>query len=216
MIPKFFRRFSVAFLATLVVLPLLLAQPAHSQGASPCPSGQPPGRPPGTPPGPPESPQRPPQGRPSEYTSRSECALRLGQSSASAGEAVTLAGAGYQPGSSVALTLNSKPISLGGAVADGNGAFTKVITVPAEAPAGRHTITAAGVDPAGAQFVLSAAFEVTDAKGAVAGAPASAGGQTLPRTGTSTVLLVALSTLLIAVGAALVVTARRRRAGVTA
>jgi len=218
MASNLFRRLMAAALVAAVALPLVLAAPANAQGASPCPAGQPPGRPPGTPPRAPEGEQRPPEGRPSQYTSRSECALRLNQTSASAGERVTLAGSGYQPGSDVELTLNSNPISLGGAVADGSGAFTQTITVPAAAPVGRHTITAAGVDPAGAQFILSAAFEVTGTRGAAAAAPAAAdtGSDALPRTGTSSVVLLAAAALLIALGTALVITARRRRATVTA
>lgn len=213
------RRAVFALAATLFAVPLFLAAPASAQGASPCPAGQPPGRPPGTPPGPPETDERPPEGRPSQYTSRSECALQLDQSSASAGEQVTLAGSGYRPGSAVELTLNSAPISLGAATTDGSGAFTKVITIPAAAPIGSHTITAAGVNPAGAQFVLSAAFDVTAAGGAgqAAAAPtSSAGDNTLPRTGTSTALLITAAAALIGIGAFLVMTARRRRAHVPA
>jgi LPXTG-motif cell wall-anchored protein len=209
----FTRRITLALLAALLAMPLLLAAPAGAQGASPCPPGQPPGRPPGVPPGPPEQPPGRPEGRPPAYPSRSECQLRLDQSAASRGERVTLAGSGYRGGSDVELTLNSNPISLGNVTTNGSGAFSTSVVIPQSAPIGAHTITASGVDPGGAPFVLSAAFEVT-ASGAAA-AP-SAAGNTLPRTGTSTGLLVGASALLIAVGAALVTTARRRRTPVTA
>ena len=198
------RKFLVALVAVLMAMPLLFAAPASGQAASPCPPGQPPGRPPGVPPGPPGSPPGAPEGRPPQYTSLAECQLRLSQSSASAGERVTLSGAGYGAASAVTLTLNSTPMSLGQATTDSSGAFSRTVTIPAAAEVGSHTITAAGVDPAGVGYVLSAAFEVT------AGAAAPASG-TLPRTGAGTFAMVMVALLLVAAGAALVVAARRRR-----
>lgn len=209
------RRLAAVLFALLMALPLV-ASPV-SAAASPCPPGQPPDRPPGTPPG--QSGNTPvgqPVNRPNKYTTQGECQLQLNQSSASRGEQVRLAGAGYAPNSSVQLTLNSDPMSLGSVTTNGSGAFTHTVTVPAAAPIGSHTITAAGVDPSNNAFVLSAAFEVT-----AAGAPGVAGslGETsgnLPRTGTSTIAMVMASVALMAVGIVLVGTARRRRLQPTA
>lgn len=204
------RKYLVALVAVLMAMPLFFSASASGQAASPCPPGQPPGRPPGVPPGPPGSPPGAPEGRPPQYTSLAECQLRLSQSSASAGERVTLSGAGYGAASAVTLTLtlNSTPMSLGQATTDSSGAFSRTVTIPAAAELGSHTITAAGVDPAGVGYVLSAAFEVS------AGAAAPASG-TLPRTGAGTFAMVMVALLLVAAGAALVVAARRRRSTAT-
>lgn len=124
------------------------------------------------------------------------------------GEKVKLHGCGYRANSNVDFHLNSAPIFLGKTTTNASGAFDAEVTIPANAPVGRHTITATGLAPNGSAKVESVPFTVVAAQ--AAGRPAAAG--TLPRTGTSsTVPLVAGSTALLGLGTVLVIAARRRR-----
>ena len=125
-------------------------------------------------------------------------------SQGSPGDKVKLHGCGYNANSNVDVDLNSAPLRMASTTTDTNGAFDVEVTIPAGAPVGRHTITATGTDPQGRPKVESVAYTVV----AAAGAPSSGA---LPRTGSSTVPLVAGSTALLALGALLVIVARRRR-----
>lgn len=124
------------------------------------------------------------------------------------GDKFRMHGCGYNESSEVQFEMNSAPISLGRTTTDALGAFDVELTIPANAPLGRHTITASGTAPDGRAKVESVAFTVV-----AAAAANNRSGQTLPRTGsdTSTVPLVAGSTALIGAGAVLVIVARRRR-----
>lgn len=195
------RRLLVLLVLTTAVV--AVAAPASAQQSSPCPPGQPSGRPPGQPPDQPGQ----PTGRPPQYPP-GECNLRLSRGSAARGESVTATGGGYRPASRVEVTLNSEPMPLGSATTDAAGAFELRFTVPASATLGRHTVTASGVDGAGAARVLSATLEVTAAGGAPAG---SRDGSTLPRTGLATAAMAGLGTALVALGTVAVVGVRRRR-----
>lgn len=188
-------------IGAIVGLVAAMALPSAVGAASPCAPGQPPGRPPGQPPG---QPGQPP-GRPPEYPP-GQCQLRLSQSAATAGSTVTAAGSGFSPGSAVSLSLGGD--TLGGATADGSGAFTASVTIPAGTAAGSYDMTAVGPDGVEGTRVLSASFTVLGQ--AADGSAAS--GAALPSTGSSSVpilLLVALG--LVILGTMAVVAGRRRR-----
>jgi hypothetical protein len=87
------------------------------------------------------------------------------------GGTVTVSGGGFAPGSSVALTLRSDPVSLGTTRADANGAISTRVTIPAGTSQGQHRIFATGVTASGAPRILEVAVTVR--------------GSQLPRTGTS-------------------------------
>lgn len=188
---------------------LALAGSAQAQVAEPCPPGQPSDRPAGQP----NSPPRQPADRPPQYPP-GKCQLRLSQSVVAAGGSLQAAGAGFAPGSTVEVSLSGASLPLASTTADGGGAFSANLVIPASTKPGSHTVTASG----GAQ-VLSASLEVTPAgsrpraAAGAGGSNAQAAGQNLPRTGSSSPLPLALAGgTLLAMGMGAVVVARRRSA----
>lgn len=185
------------------------SSPAFAQtSGSPCAPGQPSDRLPG-------SPAAPPPGRPPQYPP-GKCQLLLSRSVVPAGGSLQAAGAGFAPGSTVDVSLAGA--SLGTARADGSGAFSAAVVVPVSTEPGNHTVTASGPGSDGGTQVLAAALQVTEASaapGARASTPGStAGSSSLPRTGSSSTLPLALAggALLVA-GSGAVLVARRRRSG---
>jgi LPXTG-motif cell wall-anchored protein len=124
------------------------------------------------------------------------------------GDKVHMHGCGYNPSSAVKFELHSETMSLGQTTTDGNGTFDVDLTIPSNAPLGRHTITASGTAANGQPKVESVSYTVVPAAAAN-----NRSARTLPRTGSdsSTVPLIAGSTVLIGAGAVLVIAARRRR-----
>ncbi len=129
------------------------------------------------------------------------------------GDTVAVNAAGFQPGSSVAITLESDPISLGSYVADSAGRIATNITIPADFPAGAHTLKLTGTSIAGSVLVLSTGITVASRVQATTTtvatvAPATT---TLPQTGTSfTEPALIAGAALVLVGAGAVLVARRR------
>ena len=192
----------VSVLIGVVLAASVLSAPATVFAqAEPCPPGQPPDRPGGT---------GQPIGRPPQYPP-GKCQLRLSRSVVPAGEAVGVAGAGFASSSSVRLGLGAA--SLGTAAADSDGSFSRDVTVPANTQPGVYEVTATGPGASGGTQVLGASLTVVGAGATTAGG--SRGQPTegaLPRTGSSNAApLVLVGALFLAVGAAAVVTARRRR-----
>ena len=68
--------------------------------------------------------------------------LTLEAPSVTAGDAVSLSGAGFAAGEKVLFELRSEPVSVGEATADADGALQASITIPASTPAGEHTLVA--------------------------------------------------------------------------
>lgn len=156
--------------------------------------------------------------------------LAVDKSQAQIGEQVQIQGCGFRANSPVVLTMHSHTMNLGTVTANANGEFTLAFAVPADAEVGAHTITATGVNPAGAVRVQNLAFTVAAAQAAttttvatnvagvaitnttIASGAVASSGSTLPRTGTnSTVPQVAGAIALVGIGAGLVLAARRRR-----
>ena len=118
----------------------------------------------------------------------------------SAGDAIVVSGAGFSPGGSIDVTIESAPILLKTVGADATGAFTTTVTIPSGLAPGTHTLKATGPDPAGGLRVLSIAVTVSGAGGS------------LVRTGSDVVPLVAVGLVAVAVGAGTLVMRRRRYA----
>jgi LPXTG-motif cell wall-anchored protein len=121
-------------------------------------------------------------------------------SNLTAGSSTTLSGDGWQPGSTVQLTIASTPQSLGSATVAGDGTFSATVSIPC-VEAGTHTITASGTASDGSARSVSTTVTV--------GACGASG--TLPHTGGSTSSLLTIVAIALLVGTVLVIAASRRR-----
>ncbi|TPW76867.1 putative Ig domain-containing protein [Schumannella sp. 10F1B-5-1] len=83
-------------------------------------------------------------------------------------QSFTVAGSGFAPGAPVTLGIYSTPTTLATVYADGAGAFSQALTVPADFAAGGHTVVATGVGADGTTRTLGSATTVV--------VPADAGG----------------------------------------
>jgi hypothetical protein len=124
-------------------------------------------------------------------------------SSVRAGDQVTVTGGGFLAGEQVEVWVHSDPQWLATAVADGDGAISQSVTIPADLAAGDHHLELVGISSG--LSASSATFTVV-ASGS-AGTTATTTG-TLPATGWRPQLL-GLAFVLLAVGGSLVLTARR-------
>lgn len=127
------------------------------------------------------------------------------------GDTIAVTASGFKPGSSVVITLESDPVNLGSYVADSAGRIATNIVVPADFPAGAHTLKLTGTDIAGSILVLSTGITVGSRIQVTTTAAPSSG--TLPQTGSSfTEPALLVGGALVLGGAVAVVAARRRRA----
>ncbi|MEV4131956.1 hypothetical protein AB0J72_07300 [Dactylosporangium sp. NPDC049742] len=106
----------------------------------------------------------------------------VGIDNPAAGEAVTLSGGGFKPGTAVEVVVYSAPQPLGTAYTDAAGAFTLLVVVPADLHRGGHTFVAAGLAGDNSLRLLSAPVTVHHAAatlpvtGGPVGAVAALGG----------------------------------------
>lgn len=128
--------------------------------------------------------------------------LTVSDSTPGAGQQVSVTGSGFAPGANVVITFESTPVTLATVVADAAGAFTTVVTIPANATPGTHTINATGTGAGGGILVLSAQVTVGGTSGG-----------TLAKTGGNGILpLLLVAAGLVLVGGVLIVSVRRRQA----
>ena len=157
------------------------ATPALAQVGSPCAPGGP-------------TAQYPP----------AQCGLSISASQVTPGQPITVSGAGFRANSTVRIEFRSAPVTLTSVQANSAGVFSATVTIPADATPGTHTLAAIGVDAAGGARELTSTVTVLGAETARAG--------TLPVTGSSSTLPAGLAGIvLVGVGSAAVVAARRRR-----
>lgn len=127
--------------------------------------------------------------------------LTVSDSTPGAGGQVTVTGTGFAPGANVVITFESTPVTLATVTADAGGAFSTVVTIPANATPGAHTIKATGAGAGGGTLVLSAQVTVGGASGG-----------TLAKTGANGILpLLLVAAGLVLVGGVLIVSVRRRQ-----
>jgi hypothetical protein len=130
---------------------------------------------------------------------------------------ITVVGDGYAPYSTAVIAIYSTPTELGAVVADANGEFSELVTIPAGLASGEHTITATGVDADGVDRTTTLPVTVpkktndnngSDHPGNPHNDNGSDGGSTLPKTGGG---LFPIGMFLIVAGASLVLLGHRRR-----
>lgn len=125
--------------------------------------------------------------------------ISLSADSVVAGGQVTVSGEGFEAGLELVLELRSTPVQVGTVTVAADGTFRLAVTIPASTPAGEHTLAAIQPDGAEATAALT-----------VLAASSSGGGGQLGATGADPTPYLVLAALLLTLGAALVVTRRRR------
>lgn len=131
------------------------------------------------------------------------------------GDTIAVNASGFAPGSNVVITLESDPVNLGTYVADSAGRIATNIVVPADFPAGNHTLRLTGTDIAGAIVVLTTGVTVGSRiqVPSTTVTPTTTAATTLPRTGSSvTEPALLIGGALVLAGAGALVAARRRKA----
>lgn len=116
------------------------------------------------------------------------------------GQLVTISGSGFAARTTLTMTFNSHPRSLGTAQSDAAGAFRVSVQIPNDAEDGRHTITVTGLNSQGGTHTVTISL--------------TASGTGLPQTGSSTFRDVKVAFTLLSLGELLIgaeLLARRRR-----
>jgi len=128
-------------------------------------------------------------------------ALTVSPSTLAAGQSLTASGAGYAASSPVTVTFTSDPVVLANITTTAAGSFSINVTVPTNATAGQHTLSASGKAPDNSARLLTASLNIV-----ASGAPP------LVRTGSSDVgTLLLWGTLLIVLGSVAVLAVRRNQ-----
>lgn len=128
---------------------------------------------------------------------------------ATPGGSITISGACYAANADVEISVDGTVVKT--VKADADGRFSTSVTIPANAT-GSVVIRASGLTSDGATCVLSTTVQVSAAGTTARQAPSSSGGTRLPVTGTEvTPGFVITALVLLAVGGAMVLIARRRR-----
>lgn len=136
----------------------------------------------------------------------------LASSSVQQGGSVTVTGGGFLAGETVKAVVQSDPVNVGQAVANGSGAASLTFVLPSSIGAGSHTVTLTGLDSgvtASAPLTVTAAPAVSTTTSTTSTTVAKT---TIARTGAQSVTgELQLAAGLVAGGAALLLTTRRRR-----
>jgi len=139
----------------------------------------------------------------------------VSSSSVAIGSPVTATGQGFLAGEAVNFVLQSDPITVGSANANGDTVASLTFNAPAAAGAGPHTLTLTGV-VSGATVSVPLTLTAASTATTVAGAAATATTTTtatkvLARAGDDTDAQLSIALALLVAGSALVMAARRRR-----
>lgn len=144
--------------------------------------------------------------------------LTLSTYSPPPGGSVVATAAGYQPGSTATVDIQSTPTELGTGVANANGIATVTVTIPPNLAAGsHHVIKVTGVDPQGRPLVETAnitlAAELSSGSVHLASSSGDPSAGSLAFTGTEIAGSVAGGLGLVGVGTLVALAARRRQRG---
>lgn len=136
-----------------------------------------------------------------------EASVTVSQTTVAPGEAITVVGDDFQPGSTVTIALVDSAGTaevLGSALVAADGTFSAQVTIPADTPPGDYILRVRGFDVDGNERVLDTALAVTGDQAA----PVTAG-PSLARTGGLLTTGGALAALLLVVGGGAVFASRR-------
>lgn len=137
--------------------------------------------------------------------------VELDAASVKAGGTVTVSGSGFAEGAQLRFELRSDPVQLGTATAGTDGSFQRTLTIPANTPAGAHTLAVIRAD--GTEITTS--LTVTAAAGGGNTTPGTnTGGSTggdLATTGADSAPYVIAAVVLLAAGLGLFAMRRRRQ-----
>lgn len=139
--------------------------------------------------------------------------LTVSASTVTAGGSVSVAGSGFEPGSSVNVTVRVSGVGIVdnfSVVADMNGSIATAVRLTV---AGETTIVVTGVDVNGAPRILTTVVEAASAGGSSGSA---SGGASLPNTGASIRIPLVLGGALLLGGCGAILSTRRRRRRSTA
>lgn len=132
------------------------------------------------------------------------CELAVSTTLVRPGDPVAVSGGGFAPNSTVTLRFDSTQV--GTAQTNSTGVLSTTVTVPTNAAPGTHSITAVGTDPSGRPRQLNATVSVLGVQ------VTRDRDVDLPRTGSSSTLPAGIAGIvLVGVGSAATVAARRRR-----
>lgn len=134
------------------------------------------------------------------------CSLSIGTS----GISLVCTTSGFQPGAAVAFTIYSTPMSLGSVAANASGQASLNAALPTNLAGGDHRVEATGTAATGGVVTVATTVTLpgTTVEGTATGSQTS---RALPRTGFPVGALASAGSALVAVGALLVFTTRRRR-----
>ncbi|MGN5732969.1 alpha-L-fucosidase [Arthrobacter psychrochitiniphilus] len=102
----------------------------------------------------------------------------LSAGSVAAGAKLTITGENFKPGTTATFTLYSDPVELGTATVLRNGTVNLTTMVPANVPAGEHTVVIAGTDTFGDSAEVSLALVVTAADDSTSATPTTTSAST--------------------------------------
>ncbi|GIJ44489.1 hypothetical protein Val02_13750 [Virgisporangium aliadipatigenens] len=124
---------------------------------------------------------------------------------AAPGQDVTFYGFGFEPYSTVTISIHSAPRVLGTAIVTADGDFLKPVTIPPDLATGAHTAVAEGIDENGAARSMALAITVQ------ASSTGTTSTSALAVTGPGVLMMILVGAGLTAAGATLVAGSRRRR-----
>ena len=134
--------------------------------------------------------------------------IELGATSVRAGGTVTVSGDGFAEGAQLRLELRSDPVQLGTVTVGAGGSFQRTVTIPANTPAGAHTL--AVILPDGTEVTSALTVAAASGGGAVTPGTGSANGD-LATTGADSTAYIVAAVVLLAAGLGLFALRRRRR-----
>ncbi|MFB8188784.1 fibronectin type III domain-containing protein [Microbacterium sp. NPDC055988] len=137
--------------------------------------------------------------------------IELGAASVTAGGTLAVSGSGFAEGAELRLELRSDPVQLGTATADADGSFQRTVTIPANTPAGAHTLAA--ILPDGTEVTASVTVTAVSGGGAVTPGDGSGGATDgdLATTGADSMPYLVAAVVLLAAGFGLFAMRRRRQ-----